>query len=273
MSKHTLYIIITILIIYQIIILSYKFCFESFTLLECKKINFISKIAWINLDRSTDRSNYMNNILKDINIKNERISAIDGKFNNVESIVSKLNLNRKLSNTEIACTLSHIKAINSFKNEHGDYFMVCEDDISFSNLVHFRNVDLQKIIKSAPNFDVLLLNKTCRYMDLFQDTYIEWRPIIYSAVCYIVSKEGVKKLTNAAKYISDDKFEFDTNVCDFFDVSDYYIYSILNTWVYKYNFISTSEDQDSTIHNENLDFHKLSNKLNLDLILKNKHLL
>ena len=96
--------------------------------------------------------------------------------------------------------------------------MVCDDDISFSNLIHFRNIDLQKIIKSAPNFDVLLLNKTCRYQDLFQDTYIEWRPVIYSAVCYIISKEGVKKLTNAVKYITDHKFEFNTNVCNFFEV-------------------------------------------------------
>lgn len=273
MSKHTLYIIITILILYQVIILSLKFHIESFTSLESKKINFISKIAWINLDRSTDRNNYMNNILKDINIKNERISGIDGKFNDVESIVNKLNLNRTLSNTEIACTLSHIKAINSLKNELGDYFMVCEDDISFSNLVYFRNIDLQKIIKSAPNFDVLLLNKTCRYQDLFQDTYIEWRPVIYSAVCYIITKEGVKKLINAAKYITDYKFEFNTNVCNFFDFADYYLYSILNTWVYKYNFISTSDDQESTIHSNHLDFHKVSNKINLDLILENKHLL
>lgn len=273
MSKYTLYIIITILILYIITLLSYKFCVESFTSLESKKINFISKIVWINLDRSTDRSNYMNKILKDVNVKNERISGIDGKFNDVESIVNKLNLYKKLTNSEIACTLSHIKAINSLKNEYGDYFMVCEDDISFSNLVYFNNIDLQKIIKNAPNFDILLLNKTCRYQDLFEDTYTEWRPIIYSAVCYIISKEGVKKLINAARYISDNKFEFNTNVCDFFEVSDYYLYSILNTWVYKYNFISTSDDQESTIHSNHLDFHKVSNKINLDLILENKHLL
>ena len=42
-------------------------------------LNFISGIAWINLDRSLKRKKYMMNLLKDINIPNYRISAIDGK--------------------------------------------------------------------------------------------------------------------------------------------------------------------------------------------------
>ena len=78
---------------------------------DINKINFIDYILWINLDRSIDRFNYMNNLLSNLNIKNKRIEAIDGNNLDVKSL-KNFKVNRILINYEIACTLSHIKAIN-----------------------------------------------------------------------------------------------------------------------------------------------------------------
>ena len=67
------------------------------------KINFIDKIVWINLDRSKKRRSYMQKLLKCVNIKNERISAIDGKLIDVENVIKKLNKKKEMSLGEIGC--------------------------------------------------------------------------------------------------------------------------------------------------------------------------
>ena len=126
MTKIVIFLILLILLIY-----SCKYL-EKFR--NQDKINFIDKIVWINLDRSKKRRSYMENLLKCVNIKNERISGIDGKIIDVENVIKKLNKKKEMSLGEIGCTLSHIKAINSLKYEIGNYFMICEDDIAFDNL-------------------------------------------------------------------------------------------------------------------------------------------
>ena len=50
-------------------------------IIDYSKINFIDKILWINLDSSTHRRTNSENILKNIQIPNERISAVDGSTN------------------------------------------------------------------------------------------------------------------------------------------------------------------------------------------------
>ena len=101
------------------------------SIIDYKKINYIDKIYWINLDRSLERTLYMTNLLNNINVPNERFSAIDGKNIDVKYIIKDFNLERPLNNGEIACTLSHLKIINNLKNVSGNYFMICEDDIIF----------------------------------------------------------------------------------------------------------------------------------------------
>lgn len=44
-----------------------------------KYINGFDIIYWINLDRSIDRKNHMENVLNKISIKNSRIPAVDGR--------------------------------------------------------------------------------------------------------------------------------------------------------------------------------------------------
>lgn len=235
------------------------------------KLNFISGIAWINLDRSTQRKEYMEKLLNQINIPNYRISAIDGKaYKDIKSIYGNIPLQKELTNSEIACTLSHIKAINYLKDIPGDYFIVCEDDISFNNIVFF-DKNLETIIKECPKFDILILNKT--YLKPLKELYSKWidyyveEPLdhIGSTVCYIISRNGINKLIKNAKYINDNNFILnkDHNL----SVSDIYIYKNLDTYVYKYNFISTLLEE-STIHNNHLNHHKKNDFIQLGIILK-----
>ena len=133
-----------------------KYKFDN---IEYYKINYINGIAWINLDRSIDRKINMENILKNIHIPSYRIKAVDGKNEDVRKIMNGINLERNMTNSEIACTLSHLKAINYLSKLKGYYFMICEDDVIFDN-INVINEDLKNIIKKCPDFDILLLNKS-----------------------------------------------------------------------------------------------------------------
>jgi GR25 family glycosyltransferase involved in LPS biosynthesis len=244
------------------------------------KINFIDKIIWINLNKSTDRRNYMELILHNINIQNHRIEAIDG--NNLDNVkLNNINMIKKLSNYEIACCLSHIKSINYLNSIDGDYFMICEDDIAINNLYYFNKKTLKDIIFEAPNFDILLLYKT--YSEEVDNLYVRWKDYyneldktIYGTVCYIISRSGINKIYNYVKYFNNDNnniFEFNNEYNKEFNLADIYLYNNLETIVYKYNFINTNNENDSLIHNEHLDFHKICNEKQLDIIIRDKDLL
>ena len=241
--------------------------------IDYSKINEIDAILWINLERSENRREYMNELLSNINIKNIRIDAIDGKKrDNLRDLINIPFEDENLTNYEIACTLSHIKAINMIDKLEGEYFMICEDDISLENIILF-NEDLNSIIKNSPEFDILLINKT--YHNDLDELYTDWNKLynmgpnfhIASAVCYIVSKNGVNKIINRMKYNNDNDFIFNSN--ELFNSSDKFIYRNINTYVYKYNFI-TYNTIESTIHNDHLEHHIKMKNRELNIIIDNK---
>ena len=132
----------------------------------------IDVIYWINLDRAIDRKMHIENILQNINVPSYRISAVDGEYKeDIYKIIAGLNLERNMNNYEIACTLSHLKAIQYVSKLDGDYFMICEDDIIFNNL-NIGNNDLEKIIKKCPDFDILILHKL--YKHKLNKEYTNW---------------------------------------------------------------------------------------------------
>ena len=236
---------------------------------EIDKINKISKIVWINLEESRDRRKYMENLLKDVPVQNTRINAINGRYNNdIKAFIKDIPKGNTLQNGQIACTLSHIKAISSLKDCEGDYFMICEDDISFDNIKYFPEYhDLKYIIENAPSdFEVLMLYKTS--YDELKELYGDWNEYrsrgttFYGTVCYIISKSAVQKFINISEYLHDDLFIFSNKAI--FDVSDIFIYKNLKTYTYKYNFI-TSIDHNSIL-DSNLTFYRQSVEYQLNVI-------
>ena len=209
------------------------------------KINFIDAILWINLLKSCDRKIEMKNILNNIDIPNIRINAVNAENLDYYKLINLENENKELSKYEIACTLSHIKAIYKLKNMDGSYFMICEDDISFNNLKYFKK-NLEDIIKESPAFDILILNKICDQE--LNNTYIKWNNSkinFFSTASYIISRNGIKKICDLVEYNAD-VFIFNKKI----NVADVFIYKYVDTYVYKYNFIDVNI-YDSTINNCN----------------------
>ena len=221
-------------------------------------INYVDHLVWINLDRCENRKIYMENLLQNIEIPNTRISGIDGGIIDLSTLN---NLERPLANYEKAVTLSHIKAINYLNNIDGHYFCVFEDDISLNNTILF-NHDLKYIIDNAPKFDILILSKT--YDQKLNDMYTKWNSNIFGAVCYIISREGINKITSFAKYDqNNNSFEITKKL----SIADWFLYNNTNSYVYKYNYIS-SLDNESIIHPEHLDIHKNSSIIQLQTIFE-----
>jgi GR25 family glycosyltransferase involved in LPS biosynthesis len=227
-----------------------------------KYINFINGILWINLDRCLDRKVHMDNLLSDINIINHRVSAIDGNIFDMQNKIKNMTLTRNFSSVEKACTLSHIKAINNAQKLCGDYFMICEDDIKIVN-IYLLNINLEKVILEAPKFDILIISKT--FYNKLSNQYTKWNANIQGTVCYIISRSGIEKICSIVKY--DDTLDtFIFNIGFPFEVADLFIYNYINTYVYKYNLVS-SLDEDSTIHSNHLSNHKYSSQIQLNNIL------
>jgi len=131
-----------------------------------------TKILYINLDRRPERDDHINNQLKKINWKGpiERISAVDGKYLNLESVKHLIGthaLSEALDTTPkdfapgsymtrgaIGCALSHRDAyINILKGNH-DKVLILEDDVVLDD--NF-NDKLEEYMNNMPDYDVLYL--------------------------------------------------------------------------------------------------------------------
>jgi len=166
---------------------------------------------------------------------------------------------------ELACLMSHIKAIESASEEAGDFFIICEDDAEFT--MEFER-KCEEVINNCVEFDILLLHKTFPIRNL-SSTYCNWNKMlkynnvrIASCVCYVISRSGIKKVLNSVTRI-DDKIKFSS--CKNLQ-SDWYIYSQCDTYVYKYNLIKTGND-DSDIHTSHLKSNRSVEAENLQYLM------
>ena len=238
-------------------------------IIEYSKINFVDKILWINLDSSAHRKTNTEYILKNIQIPNERISAIDGSKLNLP----KLTFERNISIYEFACLLSHLKAITSLKNTEGDYFLICEDDFILNNTIFFSK-DLKQIIQNCPAFDILSIQSTFNKelhheYNKWSDYYTE-NPLSFIGCTgsYVISKSGVNKIIANNNFINDTNYTFNYPV----NAADIYLYKYVDTFVYKYNFIS-SLNSESTFNQKFIRQYQKFNFIRINKMLDDIDLL
>ena len=238
-------------------------------IIDYSKINLIDKILWINLDSSTHRKTNTENILKNIQIPNEKISAIDGS----KLIIPKLTFERNISTYELACLLSHIKAITSLKNTQGNYFLICEDDFILHNTIFFSK-DLKQIIQNCPAFDILSIQST--FNKELHNEYNKWsdyyteNPLSFIGCTgsYIISKSGVDNILTNNTFTDDSNYTLNYPI----NAADIYLYKYVNTFVYKYNFIS-SLNTDSIFNQKFIRQYQKLNFIHINKMLEDIDLL
>ena len=110
-----------------------------------KKLKGMGPILWINLDTETNRQEHMNGLFDFYEIPNTRISAIDARGNNDVSDLLIGRYPELVTQGELGCTMSHLKAIKHFYfNTQLDSIIICEDDIVFDTVStgHLLGMDL-----------------------------------------------------------------------------------------------------------------------------------
>jgi hypothetical protein len=217
----------------------------------------IDIVYWINLDRSKDRYESMNEMFKDdsfTNIPKKRISAVDGKLN-PEKVYDNLVIKEKLvsSDTIYACLLSHLQAIKTFNDSNYDVALILEDDCTLEFKKYWTK-SVNQIIKDAPpDWEIIML----AYILGGEHVYFNWDKVdgdyidhlTSSTLAYVINKKGSNKIMKST--YKNNKYELDPNIKS--HDADGYIYLIAKTYAYKYPMFIYKSDNDSTIHDNHID--------------------
>jgi hypothetical protein len=217
------------------------------------KLSNIPDIYWLNLDSDIKRRKYMESQFDYWEVKNHhRISGYDGRVDDISSHL-KGKYPDDISQNELGCVLSHLKAIKEFYyNSDAPFALIMEDDVSFET-VKYWNFTWRDIISSAPyGWDVLQLSIICtgNIVVPFHNRFIN----DFSAACYLITRHHAQKIIK--NHIYGDKYRLDNGVKPR-PVSEDLIYGSGVTFsspLFLYNL-----DLGSTIHPEHIDaFHKNS---------------
>jgi hypothetical protein len=230
-------------------------------------INNIDKIYWINLEKSINRKENMIKLLNNFNIDNIRINGIDGGIEeniNKKYFYSESNIYPKYNNKEYAILLTHLNTIETYSKSTDIKYgvaLICEDDLSL-DFINYWNIDIKTIIENAPeDWEILMLgyfSVNLNRVNLYEKWNNEW-----SAISYLINFNKIQKINKLKinnKWICKD---------DDLMVSDNYIFSKFNTYVYKYPYFTFPNNNSSTFHEDHLEYHKIykiSNYITLENI-------
>lgn len=222
-----------------------------------KYLDAIDIIYWINLDRSVKRRINMENNLKQINIKNERIIGTDGMNIPDEELYNNFKFSEKRDRTKIeyACLLSHLRTIKKFAESEYNLALILEDDLSLEYTKYW-DKKVSEIIKDAPSdWEIIMLNYVTK-KKLKDDYTFNMNGNISCCGSYLINKQGALRLMKNI-YV-DNKFILTKNTIN---TADNYIYSNLITYAYKYPYFTYPTDNDSTIHSSHLLIHNYTKQL------------
>lgn len=237
-----------------------------------REVDFIKMpVYYINMDKSHRRREFMEEQGFLYNIQMTRISGVDGRMIDGETILDFGSEEFKVSSTfkkyynnskeELGCTLSHLKAIYTAYLRGDQYALIAEDDLSFV-LYPYWPVDLNYVINNAPK-DWTIISIYGHECKTYGEPYIKFdlKNACYSTVSYIINRVGMERiLVDILK----------NRIIDFDPVSYYNPPETLaaDIMIYyrargAYNFLefplvipfNDKELMDSTIHTDHTDNH------------------
>ena len=216
------------------------------------------KFYWINVDTQTRRADNMVKQFNERLIENTRIDA-----------VKPSNKNPKKVDYEICCTLSHLKAIETFLETEEQHCVICEDDLSFEFETFWKKT-LDEIIQNAPNnWGIIQLAYILQSIDYkFKDKaeYFNYKTLpISGTLAYIINRNCAKHLLDIFKK----RRHIPTADCfrtGLYASVEYY--TSFDSFVYKYPMFTYPDNNDSFIGNS-LSLHIASKKQQIQYLKKN----
>lgn len=153
---------------------------------------------------------------------------------------TKSILGKQYSFRELACVLSHFKAIELAYQNGDDFALVLEDDVI---LVPDFFSELQKTLGGGPDdWDIIQLytlssSTVSRFRNLRYTQFIQWFPDHWSTSAYLIRRTGMKKLLSM--YKSNDNTVFPAGIRT--AVADELLYYDVNTYTCTMNAVNIDE--------------------------------
>jgi GR25 family glycosyltransferase involved in LPS biosynthesis len=227
------------------------------------------KHYWINIDTCHQRRAYMEEQFTEHAIDHVRVSAETP--GTMKTYTIHRHPDSKETNAEIACVLSHLKAIKQGYNDGDEFFCVTEDDISirkinFEKVLGYVN---KAVLKHGKPAEIIQLHTSgTPFIVKFAEKYVLKQ---YSnpefivprdgdypgTICYIISRTGAKKILDKL-VISDTEYDL-TFSC--WTAADNILYTSLESYIITYPIVTTNIDYGSIIHPSHLQSHDHANKV------------
>ena len=140
----------------------------------------LDNIYVVTIKRNLDRQTRMTKLLNKHNLQFSFIEGEDGeqldpgKLKQVfDANKSRARLGHDVTKNEIACSLSHIKALKTFlEDDKQDYALFLEDDISISNIESLETS--VKLMPKPKEWDLLYLGYQQMNMKMPQNIHLKW---------------------------------------------------------------------------------------------------
>jgi GR25 family glycosyltransferase involved in LPS biosynthesis len=237
------------------------------------------KHYWINIDSYIDRKENVEKQFKNLNIDNERISAVTPetlKNYNIKYYDNKVNTEQQYS-----CIISHLKAIKKGYDDGDDYFCICEDDFTLKKKLDFNkifqyieNIEkeknekvelLQLHVSNAENIIKLYNNfinsENLHNAILVKRTIPEYKEA-WGTAYYLLSRQGAKKILNYTKYENNN---VDLKIYYEKCLADFMIYVMVKTYMLAYPILVSNINLGSCICDKYLHIHEYGNNINREI--------
>lgn len=251
-------------LVFLVLLVYYKFVvYHDNNIMKFDYLKGIDCIYWINLDRSIARRQNMEYMFQDPvfqEIPIQRIIAFDGKYNDPGKHLQLTH--KKNTNIEYSCLLSHLNAIREFSKSNNNIALIFEDDVTLEFKKYWMN-PIQHVIDNAPpDWEIIQLcyNTRSTLTDLYTlNNYQNYNGYgnIACMAAYLINKKAATKFIketyneNSKKY-----FLKDYNTHE----ADHYLFKCLKTYTYKFPYFIYPTENNSTLHEEDLESHVRSKK-------------
>jgi inositol phosphorylceramide mannosyltransferase catalytic subunit len=225
-------------------------------------------VYYINMDKDVERKKETIFQLSKISDDFKRVSGVNGrKIKNIQSDtvdgVSFIN-EYDMTEPEIGCLLSHIKAINTAYDNNNEIALICEDDIYTEPYAipepYAISKSLEKIVESAPeDWEWLQLysggisEKDLKIIKTDEILYVPYSHKNWSCVAYLINRRGMKKLLDILGKPYNIRYLNKSRNFPEYGMADLWIPDVLNSYVVLPFPFSSHPRGNSTIHNDHVD--------------------
>ena len=227
------------------------------------------KHYWINIDTSIDRKNFIEKQLATKKIENFRINA---ETPETISLFSIIRHNDSINTPEeIACIISHLKAIKKGYEDGDEYFCVMEDDMDINNIdftklfKYIKNaqekdtnkIELVQLFSNSHPFIIKMFTENTLNQNDYKEFVIKREEDCPSTGYYLISRDGAKKLLDLFQ-LSETYYDLSYS---FWTAADNILYRPINSYILTYPVALSIIKYGSTIHPQHLGNHESANNV------------